>query len=337
MRQIWITKAGAPEVLKVQESEDPVAKAGQVRIRVKASGINFADLVARTGMYRDAPPIPCVIGYEVSGIVDQVGDGVSTVKVGDRVFGMPFFGGYSDTVVLPAEQAIQMPAGMSFEEAAALPVVYLTAHHTMLYTGSLRPGMKVLIYSAAGGVGLAAIELAKAAGCEIYGAASPGKLDFLRERGVHHPLDGSGDVPDQVRTLAGKHGVDLILDAVGGKSWGQNYKLLGLGGRLVCFGISTMTPGKSRSLWSALGMIFSMKWFTPVGLMMENRGVCGVNMASFFERQDLVIPQFASILKMYERGEIKPYVDKSFKFDDAPAAHHYLHDRKAKGKLLLVP
>src|SRR3954466_3662581 len=149
MRQIWISKAGAPEVLQVREAPDPEAGEGQVRVRVKAAGINFADLAARMGMYPDAPPIPCVIGYEASGVIDQVGNGVSDFAAGDRVLAMPRFGGYSDTLVLPANQVQKMPDAMSFEEAAALPVVYLTAHHAMAYTGTLHPGSKVLIHSVA--------------------------------------------------------------------------------------------------------------------------------------------------------------------------------------------
>ena len=146
MRQVVITKAGPPKVLQVRESPDPSAGPGTVRIRVKAAGINFADLMARLGLYPDAPKIPCVVGYEVSGVIDEVGPGTNGFAVGDRVFGMTRFGGYSDTVVMPAMQAFRMPDKMSFEEAAALPVVYLTAHHMLLYTGSLRPGMKVLIH-----------------------------------------------------------------------------------------------------------------------------------------------------------------------------------------------
>jgi NADPH:quinone reductase-like Zn-dependent oxidoreductase len=338
MRQIWITKAGAPEVLQVREAPDPEAAEGQVRIRVRAAGINFADLSARSGMYPDAPPIPCVVGYEVSGVIDQVGAGVSNLKVGDRVFGMPHFGGYTDTLVLPSAQAFRMPDKMSFEEAAALPVVYLTAHHMMLFTGRIHPGARVLIYSAAGGVGLAAIDLARACKAEIFGQASPSKHDFIRERGVQHTLDSSKPVVPQVRAIIGdKAGLDLILDPVGGRSWKENYALLGEAGRLVCFGVSTIQTGKKRDLLAAIGMFLGMKRYTPLALMNDNRTVQGVNMGHMFGRLDLLQPQFEELVRMYERGEIRPYVDSTFKFDDAPAAHHYLHDRKAKGKVLLVP
>src|SRR6185437_1656894 len=134
MRQIWITKPGPPEVLQVREAPDPQAGAGQVRIRVKAAGVNFADLMARVGLYPDAPKIPCVVGYEVSGIIDAVGPGVTDLRAGDRVFGMPHFGGYTDTLAVAADQTFRMPEEMTFEEAAALPVVYLTAYNMMLFT-----------------------------------------------------------------------------------------------------------------------------------------------------------------------------------------------------------
>ena len=338
MRQIWITKAGAPEVLQVKEAADPVAESGQVRIRVRAAGINFADLMARTGMYPDAPPIPCVVGYEVSGVIDQIGSGVSEFSVGDRVIAMPHFGGYSDTIVIGASQIFRMPDQMTFEEGAALPVVYLTAHHMMLFIGTLRREMRVLIHSAAGGVGLAAIDLARAHGCEIFGTASPGKHGFLRERGCQHPLDSSQDITAQVRAIVGKNsGVDLVLDAVGGKSFTDSYNLLRETGRLVCFGVSSMSSGKSRSIPSALHMLLRTKRYSPLTLMNDNRSVQGVNMGQLFSRLDLLRPQFAALLGMYERGELRPYVDRSFPFAEAPAAHHYLHDRKAKGKLLLIP
>lgn len=338
MRQIWITKAGAPEVLQVKEAADPEAASGQVRIRVKASGINFADLSARTGMYPDAPKIPCVVGYEVSGTIDQIGAGVSTLAVGDRVFGMPRFGGYSDTVVLSAEQVFRMPEKMSFEEAAALPVTYLTAHHMMLFIGNLRRGMKILIHSAAGGVGIAAIQLARAHGCEIFGTASLGKHEFLKQEGVAHPIDSSKDVAAQVRAILGPTGgLDLVLDPVGGRSWTDGYRLLGPAGRLVAFGVSSISTGKKRDLLAAVGMFLKMKSYNPITLMNDNKTVSGVNMGHLFERLDLLRPQFEALVAMYERGEVKPHVDRTFRFDEAPAAHHYLHDRKAKGKVLLIP
>lgn len=339
MRQVFITKAGPPEVLQVRESPDPVAARGEVRVRVKAAGINFADLMARLGIYPDAPKLPCVVGYEVSGVVDQVGPETAGFSVGDRIFGMTRFGGYSDTVVIPVERVFRMPEKMTFEEGAALPVVYLTAHHMLLFTGNLRPGMKVLLHSAAGGVGLAAIDILTAHGCEIIGTASPGKHQFLKDRGVQHCVDSTGDVYAAVRALVGGDGkLDLVCDPVGGAEWGRNYKLLGPSGRLVCYGVSTMAgTGKRRSIWSMLKFLFGIKWWNAIQLMQSNKTVTGVNMYPMFDHIHLVRPQFEALVRLYEAGKIHPFVDKTFPFAEASAAHHYLHDRKARGKLLLVP
>ncbi len=338
MRQVWITKTGAPEVLQVREAADPAAGAGQVRIRVKAAGINFADLMARVGLYPDAPPLPCVVGYEVSGVVDQVGEGVKKLAVGDRVFGMPKFGGYSDVIALSQDQVFKIPEGMSFEQAAALPVVYLTAYNMMLFTGNLREGSSVLIHSAAGGVGLAAIQLAKTKGCTIFGTASKSKHQFLREQGCHHPIDSSGEYASLVRAIVGDKGVDLVLDPVGGKSWTDGYELLAPCGRLVAFGLSSAQgAGKTRNLFHAAAQVLRIKKWSPMKLMEDNKTVAGTNMGHLFGRLDLLTPQFEALLALYGAGKISPRVDTSFSFDDAPKAHHYIHDRKAIGKVILVP
>lgn len=340
MRQVWITRAGQPEVLQVKEAPDPTPGAGQVRIRVRAAGINFADLMARVGMYPDAPKLPCVVGYEVAGVIDAVGEGVTGLREGDRVFGMPRFGGYTDTLVLGQAQVFPMPAAMSFEEAAALPVAYLTAHHMMFVVGNLREGGRILIHSAAGGVGIAAVQLAKTKRAEIFGTASTSKHDFLREIGVAHPLDSSADVPAQARAAiaaSGDKGLDMVLDPVGGPSWREGYDLLGAAGHLVAFGLSSASSGKSRSLLTAIGRIVRTPRFNPLKMMDENKTVSGVNMGHLFDRLDLLTPQFHALIALYEQGAIKPHVDRTFPFAEAAAAHHWIHDRKAKGKVLLVP
>jgi synaptic vesicle membrane protein VAT-1 len=337
MRQIWITKAGSPEVLVVKEAPDPEAKKGEVRVRVRASGINFADLLARVGLYPDAPKIPCVVGYEVSGTIDQVGEGVTGFAEGERVLAMCKFGGYSDAVVLPVHQLVKMPAKMSFEEGAALPVVYLTAYNMMLFNGHLRPRSNVLVHSAAGGVGLAAIQIAKTRDCVTFGTASPSKHAFLKEQGCHYPIDSNGDYVKDVRAIVGDKGVDLILDAVGGKSWTEGYELLGPCGRLVAFGLSAAAAGNTRNLFHALRQVLAIKKWNPRTLMDDNKTISGTNMGHLFARPDLIAPQFEALIGMYEKGEVKPHVDRSFPFAEASAAHQYIHDRKAKGKVLLVP
>ncbi|MCU0687245.1 MAG: medium chain dehydrogenase/reductase family protein [Polyangiaceae bacterium] len=337
MKRIWITKQGPPEVLQVREEADPTPSAGEVRIRVRAAGINFADLMARVGLYPDAPKVPCVVGYEVSGVIDAVGAGVEGLKEGERVFGMPRFGGYTDTLVVSERQAFRMSDAMSFEDAAALPVVYLTAHHMMLYTGNLRPRSSVLVHSAAGGVGLAATQLAKTRDCVIFGVASKGKHDFLREQGVTHPLDSATDWAAEVRAKTKGRGVDLILDPVGGPSWAEGYDLLAPAGRLVAFGLSAASSGKTRNLLHALGQVVRIKRWNPRTLMDDNKTISGCNMGHLFGEIDMLAEQFQSLIGLYEAGKIKPHVSRTFRFDEAAAAHHFLHDRKAVGKVLLVP
>ena len=336
MRQVWIARAGPPEALEVREAPDPPAGPGQVRIRARACGVNFADLMARTGMYPDAPPIPCVVGYEVAGTVDQVGPGVTGWTAGDRAIGLPYFGGYSDTVVLPVEQAFHMPDRMDFQAGAALPIVYLTAHHMLRRVANLRPGSRVLIHSAAGGVGLAVVQLAR--DCEIFGTASPAKHAWLKEQGVRHALDSGGDVAAQVRAILGPgRGLDLVLDPVGGRSWAAGYGLLGAGGHLIAFGFSGAVAGKRRALLRAARRFFEVPRFNPLRLMAANKSVSGVNLAHLFGRMDILAPQMEELLRLWHSGAIAPHVDRTFRFEEAAAAHHYLHDRKAKGKVLLVP
>ncbi len=337
MRQIWITKEGAPEVLEVREAPDPNAGARQVRIRVKAVGINFSDLMSRLGLYPDAPPLPCVIGYEVAGVVDQIGEGVTRAEVGGRVIGFPKFGGYTDTLIIDESFVFRMPEAMTFEQGAAIPVVYLTAFNMMMFTGNLRPKSTVLIHSAAGGVGIAAIQLAQTRDCTIIGIASKSKLDFLRSIGVHYPIENTEEYAPLVREIVRGKGVDLILDAVGGKSWADGYELLAPCGRMVVFGMSATTSGKTRSIIHAARQLAAIPKYTPRVLMEDNKTISGCNMGHLFSRLDLLTPQFDEILAMYVRGEIKPRVDMTFPFEQVAAAHDYIHDRKAIGKVVLIP
>jgi NADPH:quinone reductase-like Zn-dependent oxidoreductase len=337
MKQIWITKAGPPEVLQVREASDPVPGQRDVRIRVHAAGINFADLMARVGLYPDAPKLPCVVGYEVSGVIDAVGGGVTRFATGDRVFGMPRFGGYTDTLVLSEAQVFRMPASMTFEQGAGMPVVYLTAHHMMLFTGNLRRRSRVLVHSAAGGVGLAAIELARTRDCEVFGIASRGKHDFLRERGCQHPIDSDADYVAAVKEATGGKGVDLVLDAVGGKSWSDGYAILAPAGRMVAFGLSAAASGTQRNLVHAAMQLLRIKRYSPRQLMDDNKTISGCNMGHLFGELAMLAEQFEALIGLFEAGQIKPHVDRTFRFSEAAAAHQHLHDRKAKGKVLLVP
>src|SRR5215468_3322090 len=236
MRALTIPRYGPPEVLEVREVPDPVPGAGQVCIRVARAGLNFADVSARVGLYPDAPPPPMVMGYEVSGTVAALGEGVSALPTGTRVMGMPRFGGQATHAIADARYVVRLPDGMDLDQAAALPVNWVTAHHMLHRVANLRPGMTLLVHMAAGGVGLAAIALAQAVGgVTLFGTASASKHPILREAGVAHPIDyRTQDYVAEVKRLTGGRGVDLVLDALGGPEWARNTSVLAPAGQLIC-------------------------------------------------------------------------------------------------------
>src|SRR5438552_13676950 len=189
MRAVVTTRNGDVGALKIEERPDPVPSKGQVLIRVKASGLNFADILARQGLYPDAPPKPCVMGYEVSGIVESGGDEVDESFIGQPVIAMTRFGGQAELVVAPVTQILAKPETLSFEQGAAIPTNYLTAWALLVTMGGLKKEEAVLIHNAGGGVGLAALDIAKHIGATTYGTASAAKHEFLKERGLDHAID----------------------------------------------------------------------------------------------------------------------------------------------------
>ena len=340
MRQIWVTKAGAPDVLRVKEAPDPGPGAGELRIRVEASGVNFADILGRMGLYPDLPPIPVVVGYEVGGRVDAVGPGVDPGWAGRDVFAMTRFGGYADVVCVPANQVFARPKGMSAEQGAAIPVNYFTAWQLVVVMGGLKAGETMLVHSAGGGVGIAATQIAKHIGATVIGTASASKHDALRGLGVDHLIDyRTEDFESRAREITKGRGVELILDAVGGDSFKKGYRLLSPTGRLGMFGISATATGKEPSMVSMLRTIASMPWFqfTPLSLINANKGVFGVNLGHLWGEVDRIRGWAGQLLELWEKGVVRPQIAQTFRFDAAAAAHHYIQDRKNIGKVLLVP
>jgi synaptic vesicle membrane protein VAT-1 len=340
MRQIWITRAGAPEVLQVKEAPDPEPKAGEVRIRVAASGVNFADIMGRLGLYPDLPPIPVVPGYEVGGRVDAVGAGIEANWNGRDVLAATRFGGYADTVCVPVGQVFARPPGMSASEGAAIPVNYFTAWQLVVVMGGLKRGETVLVHSAGGGVGIAATQIAKHLGARVIGTASAGKHAELRALGIDHLIDyRTEDFEARTREITGGRGVELILDAVGGESWKKGYRMLAPTGRLGMFGISAAVTGKKRSVLAMLSTLANTPWFqfNPVSLMNANKGVFGVNLGHMWGEIDRQRGWADQLFDLWAQGAIKPKIARSFRFDEAPQAHHFIQDRENVGKVLLVP
>jgi len=336
MRALVNSRRGGPEVLIVEDRPDPLPKAGEILIRVKRAGLNFADISARVGLYPDAPPFPMVMGYEVAGTVEAVAPDVSTFKKGDRVLSMCRFGGQASHVAVPANQAQKMPEKMTFDEGAAMPVNYLTAYQMLHYLAPLRPGMKVLIHSAAGGVGLAAIQLCKTTrDVEIFGTASAGKHAMLREAGVHHPIDyRTQDYVTEVKRLTQGRGVHRVLDPLGGKDWEKGYSLLRSGGHLLCFGFANMVSGETRSLVNVVKQFVSMRKFSPLDLMDKNRSVSGINMGHLWHETELMTGHLTDLLRLYDEGVVKPHVDAIFPLSKAGEAHQHVQARKNVGKVI---
>jgi NADPH:quinone reductase-like Zn-dependent oxidoreductase len=335
MRAVWIPKPGPPEVLEVREGADPDAKAGQVRVRVRASGVNFADVSARLGVYPDAPPPPCVVGYEVSGVVDQVGANVQGLKSGDRILALTRFGGYADTIAIPSDQVFAMPTAMSFEEAAAIPVNYLTAILMLRNFGNVREGDKVLVHAAAGGVGMAAIQLCRIAGAEVIGTASASKHETLKEMGVAHCIDyRTEDFEEGVKRVTNGRGVDIALDATG--AFRKSYRCLAPLGRLVCFGLSQASSGMGPSRLRALLAVAQLPFFHPIKLMNDNKAVIGVNLGHLWDHIGMLRREMMGLLSDYDGGRIKPVVGKTFALADAAKAHRFMQDRQNVGKVVLT-
>jgi NADPH:quinone reductase-like Zn-dependent oxidoreductase len=324
-------------VFETREVPDPSPGDGEIRIRVRAAGVNFADVLARLGLYPDAPKPPMVVGYEVAGRIDAVGRSVVGVAEGDRVVALTRFGGYADTVVVPAAQAFHFPDALSDSEAAAVPVNYLTAALALYRMAALSPGETVLVHNAGGGVGIAATQLARLRRATVIGTASAFKHDALRSFGVDHAIDSRhADVADEVKTLTHGRGADVILDPIGGRSFTASYRMLAPLGRLIIFGLSAAAPGERRSLWHALQAWLSTPRFDPLSLMNRNRGVFGLNVGHLWNERRQVAPLIEMLISELRAERLKPVVARTFPLERAADAHRFIQSRQNVGKVVLT-
>ena len=343
MKAVVLTRTGGPEVFQVQEWPDPPVAEGEVRIAVRAAGLNFADTMARVGFYPAAPKTPCVLGYEVAGEVDTIGAGVSGLAIGQRVMAGTHFGGQAELATAHARDVMPMPDNLSFEEGAAFCVSYATAYAGLIIMGGLRAQNRVLIHSAAGGVGTAAIQIARNADAEIFGTASAAKHQAIKAQGVHHAIDyRSQDFKAEVRRLTDGEGVDIVMDALGPTSFRKDYRILRPGGRLIMYGLSEALNENGRNLRTAVTSLLrmptsTMPWWHTGRMLNQNRGVFGLNLLSWWRREGGMDRITKPLLTDLGAGRLTPVVAKAFPFERAGEAHRFLAERRNFGKVVLIP
>lgn len=324
MRAIRFHSVGGPEVLAYEEVPTPEVSAGKVRVAVRAAGVNFADTRFRLGQYFVRPIFPQIVGMEAAGVVDAVGEGVTDVKVGDRVMVLGA-NAYAEHMIARPSQLYPMPDGLDFATAAALPVQGLTAHHCLSLLGRLQPGESVLVHAAAGGVGVLAVQIARAMGAShVFGtASSDDKRALVRSLGADDAFDyGAGDYATRVREATAGRGVDVLLEMLGGtETYKRNLACMASLGRMIVYGAAS---GDTRGT------------FEPIGLMHKNLTIAGYYLTPMLERPELCRPALDEVARWAAEGKLTVKTE-SFALKDAAEAHRRMESRGSSGKLVLVP
>lgn len=333
MRAVTLTRKGGPSVLQLQEHPDPPPPAeGRVQIAVRAAGVNFADALDRVGLNPVAPKIPFVPGFDVAGIVEAVGEGVDSGLLGRHVFAGTRYGGYAELVDVGADDLGMLPDDLDFEQGAIF-VNYATAWEGLHGSGHLQPGQRVLIQAAAGGVGIAAVQLAKAAGAVVHGTASPAKHAQLHAIGIDQAIDYR-----QGNWWEGLPSYDVILEAIGGTSLRRSYGLLRPGGRVITYGASSLLRGERRSLRIAMPQALAMmRGFNLLKQLDESKTVVGLNIMALWAARGSLQPWLKPLERSLADGLIQPVVYAAVPFAEAPEAHRILAARENFGKVVLVP
>jgi len=339
-RAVLIERFGPPGSLVEREVPLPEPGPGKVHVAVEAAGVNFADLLMRAGLYGTHPPLPFAPGFEIAGRVVRTGSGVAGLSEGGRVLALLRHGGYARDVIVRAEHAFPVPEELGPVDAAALPVVFLTAWVCLFRAGAARRGETALVLGAAGGVGTAAVQLAVEHGLAVLGTAgTPEKRAYVTGTlGAASCFDSRGDWESAVRTAAGDRGIGLALDPVGGKATAACLRLLSPLGRLVFYGLSEALPGDRRS-WIAAGRAWlGTPRVHPLRLVEANAGIHGVHLLHLGRRERVLREAWAEILPRVLERRLRPVVDRTFPLtrEGAIAAHAHLHSRGNIGKVVLV-
>jgi len=339
MKAIVLVRYGTPEeAFELRELPTPEPGPGQVRVAVETFGLNYADVSARQGTYQDAPPIPCVIGYEVVGRVDALGRDITAPALGTRVTALTRFGGYATHAVTDARAVAPIPDSMDGGVAAALPTQYGTAYHCAEEMVRLHAGDHVLVQAAAGGVGTALVQLCKRRGCIVYGTAgSDEKLAYLRTLGVDHPINYQrDDFAEAVRGIRGTDGLDVVFDSLGGAAVRKGLGLLAAGGRMVCFGAASRESG-SLQLLRDVRFALSFGFPHPIPLLINSKSIIGVNMLRLSDQRPLALKRcLDAVVDLAIKGDLQPTVGGRFSADQIAQAHTFLGGRGSMGKVVVA-
>lgn len=338
-RSFYIVRNGDPnQAFQLREESIEPTKENHVSVEVEGFGINFADIMARKGLYQDAPPLPCVIGYEVVGrTMEAVDRPDGRIEKGTRVVAFTRFGGYATHVQTMTDAFQPIPEEMPLGEALALAVQYCTAYHCAEERVSVFPEDNVLVQAAAGGVGTALVQLLKRKGCTIFGTAgSPEKLDYIKAQGVHHPINyRTEDFAQVVKQKLGNRGLDVVFDSLGGAAFSKGFKALGKGGRIVGYGAAEQVGGGLQVL-NQLKLAKNFGIFSPIQLLMNSRAMIGVNMLHVADdRPEVLARSMKAVVDLWKTGEIKPVVGAEFTSDQLAQAHEYVEGRKSVGKVVV--
>jgi NADPH:quinone reductase-like Zn-dependent oxidoreductase len=303
-------------------------------IEVRAAGVNFTDILARQGLNPEAARPPYILGHEASGDVIAVGEGVSTPRVGQRVLAYHLTGGYAERIAVPAEQVFSIPDGLAYQGAVVLPLNYGTAFCALYRTGPVEPGMRVFIHAAAGGVGMAAVDLCRRAGLEMTGSAGTHlKRARLITEGVKHVVQSKRlHIARLSKRIYGGRGFDIILDSVGGPSIQDGLRALRPGGRVVSLGVSGISGG---GVLRAIRYLMSAPRFTFIDLLKPSVGLHGINMRELIANRPLMRKVLEELLAMAAANEITPQPGRVMALAEAGAAHQILQSRANVGKIVL--
>lgn len=337
MKSWQLVKNGKSETaFQIKELPNPIPQKGQIGIKVEAFGLNFADIMARLGLYQDCPKLPAIIGYDVVGHIDSIGEGVTGYEIGQRVTAMTRFGGYSTYAVTDYRAAAVISESMSLIDATSLAVQGCTAYYCSFEASRLHPGDYVLIHAAVGGVGSLLVQIALNQGAIVFGTtSSEEKIQMLKEMGVQYPINyKTQNFEKEIKNITNGKGLHAIYDPIGGSGVKKGYNLLSSGGTIVCFGGSELN--EKTNIFSKLSFAAGFGIYSPIGLMQNSKTISGVNMLRIADfRPEILKHCFNEVVKLYDQKIIQPLDGKLFEFEQLAEAHNFLESRKSMGKIAL--